>query len=345
MKRIVISALAAVALFSGLAVTAAGASVTTARPANVVGSVFTGPSNPGGVTPVSPQQPCNVPLSGVTCTLPMAGWYTNAFAQTFTQVDATFTLNPQSEGIGVTAFSAGPNPGPAGPVNGAIGAQLCSASSGQVAQIGVAYAGLVNGVPTFYAGYTTNTLHGLANDPCVGGGVVNPSIGQFNVLGAIPVNSTVQVEIRQVFEDGHPAGLLFTAADSATVNYTYFLPGWGYYPNQAGAGLQANTTGLAAPAVNDLTDFSGVTATSQGQTHGLAYWNAVQVESSQDGLAPALLAPSMITPSQSSCTWHPGHRYYYGSKGHRHYRWIRGYWTCQGGSASSFSVWAGTPVS
>ncbi len=344
--------------------------------------LYTGPSNAGGLStfPATPtaEQPCAPTLTN--CTDAMAGWYTSNFAETFTQVDATFSLNAEAAGIGVSCILSAGSPAscwsspvsnpnkvayPKTIINGAIGAQLCeNTAKGAAAQIGAANLGPIGfgGEQEFALGYITGDLNGLTSDPCVGGGVIaNPN--QFNLLGAFAAGSQVQAQIKQEFVLGVPTGLLFSAQlVNGVTDYSYLLPGFLFYPNEAGAGLQADTEGLSAPASNDLTDFTGVTATSGGVTDGLAHWNAVQVNGSEDGIAPALLAPTAITPGNGTVcvwhppVWHPGHwkpGYFVGTGSHRH--WIHGRWfpghltpgykTCSGGGASSFSVDAGTPVS
>ncbi len=322
----------------GLAGTA-GASTSHVSPAIVNSTVlFTGPANSGSLnTNTSPWNiPCGVSTTPA-CTLAMAGWYTQAFSDLFNQVDATFTLNPELEGIGIT-----PVP-PTAPPLGAVGAQLCNSTTGEAAQIGAVY----TGAGKFALGYSTGTLDGLVGDPCVGGGALEGTTF-VPALQNIPVGDSVQVQISQ---DSH--GVTFTGAVvGGTSNFdTYVSTGHEYY-NEAGAGLQADTTGLSAPAVNDLTDFSGVTATdvNNGITGGLATWNAVQVEGSQDGIAPPLLTPTLISPqSGTTCVWvrgywHKGHWTYHPKRWHRGY-WVKGHDSCSGGGASSFSIEAGTPVS
>lgn len=347
---------AALGMVLAVAAAPAGAAVVV-HPDGVVNAgapLFTGPSDAGGIASAQAATPCQTPLP--TCTDSMAGYYTNAFAQTFTKVDATFTLNAQAEGIGISTIHTVDSPdNPSGSlatsIRGAIGAQLCQNTSSEAAQIGAAYVG----GGEFALGYTTGDLDGLTSDPCVGGGVVGLGVvtpDQFSLLGVFPAGSKVQTQIQQVYKHGHPSGLLFSAQlVGGVTNYTYFLNGHNFYPNEAGAGLQADTAGLSAPASNDLTDFSGVTATSQGVTAGLAAWNAVEVAGSQDGMSPALLTPSdSLSPVSGTnvCTnWHAGHRVYWGPKHHRHFRWVKGFcsaWS-HGNAASVFSVSAGTPVS
>jgi hypothetical protein len=347
-KRTVISALAALTctLVMGLGATAAQAA-TSMVPASVNSTIlFTGPANAGGIT--DPVAECATPLA--SCTDSMAGYFTNSFGQTFNRVDGTFTLNPEAEGIGISTVAGlvvGGVTETSTSINGAIGLQICNETTGEAAQLGAVYLGDSTGTPLFALGYLTGYLNSLTVDPCVGGGVLGgaSSSTTFTALtdSGIPAGSTIRAQIQE-----YGGAVLFTAAlANGVANYTYFDSAcrW-FFPNEAGAGLQVNTTGLSAPASNDLTDFTGVTATSDGVTHGFAFWNAVQVQGSQDGIAPALLSPNnSISPAVATRTWIPGHRYYYGPKGHRHYRWIGGHWTSSGLGASSFSVDAGTPVS
>lgn len=348
MKHRVIAALAVAGLVTaGLGMTAGAAgAATSAFPDGVSATaIYTGPANPGGV-------------GGAT--LSMAGYYTNNFGDLFTQVNGTFSLNAEAEGVGISCVNgesttststacgyagAVPYTATATVVNGAIGIQLCNETTGSAAQLGAVYLG----TGEFAVGYVTGTLEGLVADPCVGGGVLSGST-TFTSLAEVPVGNSIQGRIRQ---DGH--GVLFTAAlVGGIANYTYYKStGW-IYPNEAGAGLQADTTGLSAPAVNDLTDFSGVTATDGGTTNGFAAWNAFQVDGSQDGMAPALLSPnSSLTPltgGSKTCVWHKGYWVHHYNKHHhpKHWRtWHKGYNVCTviPGGASSFSIYAGTPVS
>jgi hypothetical protein len=273
----------------------------------------------------------------------MAGWYTNSFASLFTQVNGTFSLNTEAEGIGVSVVNgidSVNNPTGTDPtsINGAIGIQLCNSVSGKADQLGAVYLG----AGKFAVGYLHGTLTGSAIDPCVGGGVLGgaSSSTTFTALsGALSLGDSVQAQIRQ---DG--GGALYTAMIVGGVsNYTYFdHTGW-IYPNEAGAGLQTDTSTLSAPAVNDLTDFSDVSAvnTDTSQQGGFDNWNAVEVVGSNDGVAPALITPTSLSdnagPKVCHRVYHP-HRY------HHHHRRYQTVCTIPQDVSNNFSVDAGTPV-
>jgi len=243
-----------------------------------------------------------------------AGWYTNQFGQQFTQVDGTFTLN--LENIANV---------------GGVGIQLCNATTGYSAQVGAIPDGSGWAI-VFSKGY----LHGDPTgdgDSCNGGGFLDEHITGFGVtqLGTVGPTATVQAQIKEV---NH--GLLFTVADGPIVNFSYFLHSYPGHFNEAAAGTSEDLTTVSAPAINDLTDFSNVSAHLNGETHGFATWNAVSVSSSFDGIAPWLLTPTQISPAAVVRTWHPGHRV--------HHHWVRGHYTYSGIGPSSFSILAGTPI-
>jgi hypothetical protein len=296
--RKLILALPAVAAALTLGAGAAAQAAPAAHPAAIVGSLFT--------------------------TNGTAGYYTTSFANTYKQVNGTFTLNLENVAD-----------------NGGVGIQLCDSTTGHVAQLGVVPNGSGGWEAVLDRGYLFNINPTGDGDPCNGSplffGLGFPLIQ----LGAVGVGSTVQAQIKEIRH-----GLEFSIADGPAVNFNYFIPSWKGNFNEAAAGVTGDQTTLSAPATNDLVDFSGVTATNQANvTHGYAYWNAVSVSSSADGIPPALISPSVLNPATAVRTWHPGHRVYFGPKGHRTgYRWIPGYWTSSGLGPSSFSVLAGTPV-
>jgi hypothetical protein len=277
---------------------AAQASTASAHPANVVGGLYD--------------------------TDGTAGYYTTSFANTYTQVNGSFTVN--LENIGNT---------------GGVGIQLCDSTSGHVAQLGIIQVSPGTWVAVADRGFLANINPTGDGDPCNGSPLLFGTAFPLIQLGPVGVGTTVQAQIKRVH-----GGLLFSIADGPTVNYNYFIPSFKFPPfNEAAAGTTFDLTTVSAPADLDLVDFSNVTATNDsGITHGFAYWNAVSVSSSADGIPPPLLTVSTLNPATFTRTWHPGHRYYYGSKGNRHYRWIKGYWTSSGGGPSSFSVLGGTPV-
>jgi len=266
--------------------------------------------------------PANV-VGGLYTTNGTAGYYTTSFANTYNQVNGSFKVN--LENIGNT---------------GGVGIQLCDSTSGHVAQLGILQ--VAPGVWEAVAarGFLGNINPTGNGDPCNGSPLLFGTAFPLIQLGAVTPGTTVQAQIKRVH-----GGLLFSIADGPTVNYNYFIPSFKYPPfNEAAAGTTFNLTTLSAPANNDLVDFSGVTASNGNGTHGFAYWNAVSVSSSAIGIPPPLLTVTSLNPAVYTRTWHPGHRYYYGSGKNRHYRWIKGYWTSSGGGPSSFSVLAGTPV-
>jgi hypothetical protein len=269
-------------------------------------------------------------------TLSMAGWYTDSFASLFTQVDGTFSLNAQAEGIGVSTVD-GVNGAVSTDIVGAIGIQLCNESNGRAAQLGAVYLG----GGQFAVGYLVGTLDGLSYNPCAGGGVLNgaSSSTTFTNMGLVSVGSSIRARISQ---DGH--GVLFSAmVVGGVATYTRYDSFSWFYPNEAAAGVQKGTVELSAPAINDLTDFTGVYTNDGVIQGGFDNWNAVQVDGSQDGMAPALLTPTSLTDvaGPAVCVRHWKHGYW---KHHHH----RGHWvtvcTSPTDASSSFSVEAGTPT-
>lgn len=272
-----------------------------------------------------------------------AGLYTQQFAHQYTATQGTFSLNPDNTKSLVLGFS------------GALGLQLCNATTGNVAQIGA----IENppGSHSFTIGYLTGTLDpadGIGGDPCDGNSFLGFSAlynaGTFFALGSVPAGHSVEARIEEKFIHGFPIGVLFTAEDVTTgvADFQQFVPNsvfaFGFF-NEAAAGISTNLNVLSAPAVNDIADFSGLTATDMaGVTHGYAAWNAVRVASSGNALPPFLLEPAFVNPSTFIRTWHPGHRYYYGEKGNRRYRWIKGFWTSTGGGPTSYELLGGTPI-
>lgn len=326
MKRFVIAGLAAAASAAcviGLAGTGAAFASPSLVPHLVNSTIVqTGPADQG--------------------TLSMAGWYADSFASLFTQVDGTFSLNTQAEGIGVSTVD-GVNGATSTDISGAIGIQLCNESNGKAAQLGAVYLG----GGEFAVGYLTGTLlDGLSYNPCAGAGVLGgaSSSTTFTNLGLVSAGNSIRAEIRQ---DG--SGILFSAMEVGGVaTYTSYDHFPWFFPNEAGAGLQTNTATLSAPALNDLTDFTNVYTNDGSIQGGFDNWNAVEVQGSQDGIAPALLTPSALTdvagPAVCHSVWVKG--YWTGKKHHR--KWHHGHWktvcVSPADASSSFSIDAGTPV-
>ena len=260
-----------------------------------------------------------------------AGYYTQEFGRTYTQVNGSFKLNlPSTDQLFALE-------------NGAIGIQLCNNTSGYIAAVGVidtnaAVPGSwsVVAISGYLAPGTDPTGDG---DPCAGVSFWSLLFGHptgFNttVLGYLPAGTTVQAQIKEYHHV-----LVYTVADSNLANFNYAQWKFGGFFNEAGAGTSGDLDILSAPATNDLVDFSGVTATvSTGAKHGFAAWNTVGVASGFPGYAP-LITPTAISPSSYACV--PGHWLHYGKK-HHHTKWVPR--KCTGGGASSFSIETGSPV-
>jgi len=270
-------------------------------------------------------------VGAVSDTNGTAGYYTQSFGALYNQVNGTFKLNePSNTQLGILT-------------NGGIGIQLCNATNGRYAQLGVVDNGAGEWTVVAASGDYVNTNPVGTGSPCDGNSFFNSThVHGFELwnLGTVPAGTTVQGQIQET-----RGGLVFTAADSDLANFNYFLPQWRYgFFNEAGAGVSTDLNILSAPVVNDLADFSGVTATTTaGSTHGFAYWNAVSVSSGVPGYAP-LVTPSGISPSAYSCVaghwkrWTTGH----GKHKKHHKEWIKE--KCTGGGASSFSIETGSPI-
>lgn len=253
-----------------------------------------------------------------------AGYYTQSFGQIYTQANATFTLDkPALDQLSVDQ-------------NGGIGSQLCNATTGYTAQVGVVPSHSAVGTwdvvvaQGFYVGDPTGT-----GSPC-DGNILFFGVLHHTVIGHVPAGTTVQTQIKEVHH-----GLVYTVADSQLANFNYYQHSFPGFFNEVGDGVTGDLNILSAPVTNDLVDFSGVTGTTDsGATHGLAYWNAVSVSSGYPGYAP-LITPSSISPSGYSCTTVPGH---WSKWVHHHRHWIKRKTTCTGGGASSFSIETGSPI-
>jgi len=267
-----------------------------------------------------------------------AGYYTQSFGDTYTQVNGTFKLNePSNTQLGILT-------------NGGIGIQLCNATSGYTAQLGVvddtANTGLwdvVRAVGIYYGNPTGS------GSPCEGNLFFpTATTGEFKlvgytVLGEVPAGTTVQAQIKEV-----RGGLVYTVADTNQNNFNYFQPSFPGFFNEVGAGVSTDLNILSAPATNDLVDFAGVTATdASGATHGFGYWNAVSVSSGVPGYAP-LVTPTALNPAGYVCKTVPGHwkRWTTGHGKHKHHhkKWIAKKTTCKGGGASAFAIETGSPI-
>jgi hypothetical protein len=281
-------------------------------------------------------------VGSVSDSLGTAGYYTQSFAVQYNQANATFKLNePALQWLDASVGADG---------DGGIGAQLCNATTGYTAQVGV--------VPSYTDPGTWDVVvaQGIykgspTGSPC-DGNVLFAGYLQHTVLGHIPAGGTVQVQVKEASQGNYHHGLLFTVADSNEANFNYFQHSFPGYFNEVGDGVTGDFNILSAPATNDLVDFSGVTGTTTaGATRGLAYWNAVKVSSGVPGYA-ALIAPGAISPSAYTCVaghfkrwttythyWKNGKRH---TVAHHHKEWIKK--KCTGNGASSFNILTGSPL-
>lgn len=275
-------------------------------------------------------------VGSVSDSLGTAGYYTQSFGVQYNQANATFKVNePALRWLDSSFGALG---------DGGIGTQLCNATTGYTAQVGVVPS--VSDPGTWdvvvaqgvYVGSPTGT-----GSPCDGNILFFGSL-HHTVLGHIPAGSTVQVQVKEASQGPFHHGLLYTVADSELANFNYFQHSFPGYFNEVGAGVTGDFNLLTAPVVNDLTDFSGVTGTTTaGATHGLAFWNAVSVSSGVPGYAP-LIVPGAISPSAYSCVAGHWKRWTTGKGKHKkhHKEWIKE--KCTGGGASSFSINTGSPI-
>ena len=269
-----------------------------------------------------------------------AGYYTNSFGEQFSGANATFKLNePALAYLNASVGADG---------DGGIGAQLCNATTGYTAQVGVIPSKSDPGTwdvvvaRGYYSGDPTGT-----GSPCDGNVLFATSL-QHTTLGHLPAGSTVKVQIKETSQGHWNHGLLYTVAASNEANFNYFQHSYPGHFNEVGDGVSGDLNLLTAPAVNDLVDFSGVTSTvTDGGTHGLAYGDAVSVSSGVPGYA-ALIVPGSLTPAAHVCKTVYGHwkKWTTGSGKNKvhHKRWVKRKTTCTGAGASSFSIKTGSPI-
>lgn len=294
MKRFAIAVAGIAALLAFGASGAAQASVAP-RPDNVVGTLYDQVGN--------------------------AGYYTQSFANTYNQVNGSFTLTYQ----GTEEY-------------GGVGLQLCSATDGHAAQLGAEPTGTEGQwFIGYWRGYLDNENPTGDGDPCNGSPFLTGTGGAFVNLGTITLTAADPTATVQARIDQTARGIEFYASDSALVTYgPVFVPSFADPFTEAAAGISLNGTSLT-PAANLLSAFSNVTARNQSNvSHGFAWWNAVQVVSSAtDNASNVVLTPDgSLTPAVASRTWHPGHSV----KG----VWHGGYWTSIGLGPSSFSILGGS---
>lgn len=319
---------------------ALGATSAFAAPAHVAAAAHTATANR-----IAPQDVSPVQLYDEDGT---SGWYTQSFGTQYKYIRGSYDLNAQNTDAILLGFGGGQ------------GFQLCNSNSGKFVQAGTVYD---PGTNTYTFGYLTGVFvtggivtDGTAGDLCDGNNFLNEhafSLGVFTALGTIPQGHEVEASIQVIYgSHGRPDGDLITAEDTTigVADYQAYLSFHGHhsagYYNEEGGGFNSDVNVLSAPAVNDIGDFTGVCGIAVGSNHcyGLAEWNAVSVSSSGDGLAPPLMAPTLITPGTAeTCTtvlghWGPWYDH------HTKRNWHPAHKVCSGGGPSSWTVLAGTPI-
>jgi hypothetical protein len=202
-----------------------------------------------------------------------AGWYTMSLSATLTQVAGTFRLSAADLAT-----------------HGALGLELCNSKTGYAVQFGA-----VPETSGWRVGYFTGTLSpaaGIGGDPCAGNWFLRSST--VTTLGSVPAGALLHAQITEQ-ADGE---LTLTYADSAVTSFTHRVQATPGHFNQAAAAASYAGVIFRGPVVNEITDFTGVTATSaSGVTGGLAAWGAVRVSGSETGQPPTLITASRLSPA------------------------------------------------
>jgi hypothetical protein len=275
-----------------------------------------------------------------------AGWYTQSFDTDYYRANATLSLNTDNTSSLIVPFA------------GAGGDQLCNSGSGNTAQEGEIET--APGSHIYEVGFLLGTLNaadGIGDDPCDGNSFLgfkpgSVSGGGFVALATLPVGDQVQIATQQ--SDTNTGGcesdsldpsshshtaIQFNAADIHDgVEIANYQSPWYCLPsnidfNEVGDGQSTNLSVLGGPVADDLIDFSGVTGCQLAgfQCGGLARWTATSVSSSGNGEPPALLEPTMLTPSVYARTCVKN------KKG-------KTVCTTTGGGPSTFSIMGAVPV-
>jgi hypothetical protein len=245
---------------------------------------------------------------------PVSGYYVTNFGSTFTHVNSYVGLQYDSNKLSVSTLPPAP-----GSVTSGVGDQLCNDNTGNAIQAGPVYLGgnkfaVAYGVGTF----TSTPPAGVTNngDPCEDGLLLNPAVasgtsaGTINpALNAVPYGDTVEVQI-EYNNNGHP---LAGCGTDAEVIAAIIQPNPHWYDkcltlpsflgfNEVAFGVESQTTGLSAPAVNQLDGNAHATLTDLAHHHGFADnspdWTAVPVDSTGSGVGPA--SESLLMPGPVS---------------------------------------------
>jgi len=202
-----------------------------------------------------------------------AGWYTKSLTGALTQVAGLFRLSTAD----LTS-------------HGAIGLQLCNSKTGYAVQFGA-----VPETGGWQVGYFTGQLSaatGIGGDPCAGNQFLRS--GTVTRLGSLPAGALIHA---QITEQANGA-LILTYAFNTLTSFTHHVQAAPGSFDEAAAGASYAGVTFRGAVVNEITSFTGVTATSaDGVTGGLATWQAALVSSSTTGKPPMLLTASQLSPA------------------------------------------------
>lgn len=238
---------------------------------------------------------------------PVAGYYAEGTDVYFTHLESYIGLQDDAKNL-TPAMS------PATATNG-FGDQLCDSNTGQALQVGALY----NGDGTFNVAYGYGTFGAAMTnqDPCENGliargltgikGTGLPVTGSIPQLAHVPYGDTIEVQVLYTPSTGRTyfVGTII-GSNRWWSSPDFWLPAH-LHLNESAAGVEGDTTGLSAPAVNQLDGnahftmsgwFNGLSSHPvRGYADTSSYWTAVPVDSTGTGNGPAsqaLLRPGAI---------------------------------------------------
>ena len=217
-------------------------------------------------------------VNSVSDTNATAGWDTKSPTAALTAVTGTFQLTTSSA---VT--------------HGALGLQLCNSHTGYAVQFGAvpASGGWLIG---YFAG-SLSAATGIGGDPCAGNQLLRS--GTVTSLGSVPADATVKARI-SVRSGGE---VVLTYAFSADTSFNHQITISNGTFDEAAAGASYVGVSFHGAVVNQVTSFSGVSATSaNGTTGGFATWQPVLVSSSKTAGSPIQITASSLSPTTGSGT-------------------------------------------
>lgn len=261
---LVLPALAALAL-TGCGGSAGGHASTPSA------SASTGTPTSPAVSPTATPPPSTALDANAT-----AGWDTKSPTTALTAISGSFQLTTADQST-----------------SGALGLQLCNSHTGYAVQFGA-----VPASGGWQIGYFTGSLPadtGIGGDPCAGNQFL--SSGTVTLLGNLPAGATVHAEI--TVQPGDK--VVLTYAYSAVTSFSHRITISSSTFDEAAAGASYPGITFHGAVVNQITSFTGVSATSaDGTTGGLATWQPVLVSSSKTGAPPVLITASSLSPATGS---------------------------------------------